>query len=133
SPYCHSLLLCHVPPLHLLTFPTRRSSDLTIINGLTPSISFNCSPNHFAKPLSEIPLASAKPPPKRINTPHGKSLATFQSIIRVCCSLFLAGIKNNKTAINIAIVPSATSEVSDQFFNKNSLLIHNKLAKIKTA
>src|SRR5699024_11217125 len=34
----------------------------TIINGLTPSISFNCSPNHFAKPLSEIPLASAKQP-----------------------------------------------------------------------
>lgn len=41
----------------------------TITNGLTPSINFNCSPSQFAKPLSEIPFASAKPPPNKINTP----------------------------------------------------------------
>ena len=103
---------------------TNKVITITISNGLTPSIKRNWSPNHFANPLEEIPLANAKPPPNNIKTPQGKSFATSQSIIRLCLALFFAGIKNNKTDINIAIVPSATSDVNSQRFNKNSLLIH---------
>ena len=64
---------------------------ITITSGCTPSNIFSCSPSHFAKPLSEIPFAKAKPPPNNISTPHGNSFATSQSIIRLCFSLLLAG------------------------------------------
>lgn len=50
---------------------TKIVMTITIRIGLTPFNDFNCSPNHFAKPLSEIPFANAKPPPNKINTPQG--------------------------------------------------------------
>ena len=61
---------------------------ITIRIGLTPFNDFNCSPNHFAKPLSDIPFANAKPPPNKINTPQGSSFATSQSMIRRCFQYF---------------------------------------------
>ncbi len=106
---------------------------ITITSGCTPSNIFSCSPSHFAKPLSEIPFAKAKPPPNNISTPHGNSFATSQSIIRLCFSLLLAGNIKSKIEINIAIVPSATSDVIEKFFKINSLVIHSKLARIKIA
>lgn len=100
---------------------TKIVMTITIRIGLTPFNDFNCSPNHFAKPLSDIPLANAKPPPNKINTPHGSSFATSQSMIRRCFSVFLAGIINNNIDIKIAIVPSATDDVTSHFSEETLL------------
>jgi hypothetical protein len=67
------------------------------------------------------------PPPNKINTPQGSSFATSQSMIRRCFSVFLAGIINNNIDINIAIVPSATDDVTSHFFRRNSLVSTGQL------
>ena len=53
---------------------TKIVMTITIRIGLTPFNDFNCSPNHFAKPLSDIPFANAKPPQIKLIHPKGALL-----------------------------------------------------------
>jgi hypothetical protein len=71
-----------------------------------PASASDLLPIQAERPETSKPLARARPPPKSRRMPQGTALVACQSIRRPPFSL-LAGIRNSRSAMAIATVPSS--------------------------
>ncbi|CPZ28539.1 Uncharacterised protein [Mycobacteroides abscessus] len=105
---------------------------MAVVNTITMSMNGsgftipNIPPNHFVNPESSNAAAKDKPPPNSSNIPQGNLFISSHTSNPPLA--FLAGIRNNNTAPNIAIIVSVMCNVS----GKSPPKIHNKLTSKKT-